>query len=151
MNARRIVAFATAAALPSPATAGYIFNQVALTGDPAPGAGGAEFSSLSSPRLNANGDVAFEAFLETGTTGPAVSEDNDNALFGPTAGPGAGLGDGFSQSRFHGVVANLTRVAPLGGAFVGNHSGVGLGWGHGTSRRTFGSVVNILALYGRRL
>ncbi|MEO0587908.1 MAG: hypothetical protein AAF078_09740 [Planctomycetota bacterium] len=93
MNRRRIVALAaTATALAGPAPAGYVFNQAALTGDPAPGAGGADFASLSSPRLNANGDVAFEAFLQTGTTGPAVTDDNDNAIFGPTAGSGSALG-----------------------------------------------------------
>ncbi|MEM8866344.1 MAG: choice-of-anchor tandem repeat NxxGxxAF-containing protein, partial [Planctomycetota bacterium] len=54
---------------------------VAREDDPAPGAGGAEYSFFSDPALNAAGDMAFEAFLRTGDTGPEVDGSNDGALF----------------------------------------------------------------------
>lgn len=45
---------------------------VALTGDTAPGAGGATFSSFGNPALNDAGDTVFSAFL----TGTGVDSSN---------------------------------------------------------------------------
>ena len=89
--AAALTALAAVPALTPTATAAPLtFNQVALTGDVAPGTGGAEFIGFVSPALNAAGEVAFEAFLRTGDTGPTVTGSNDNAIFGPT--PSGGLG-----------------------------------------------------------
>ena len=86
-------ALTAACALSLTAAAGPLtFNQVALTGESAPGvADGAAFGSFSFPALNASGDVAFRAELQTGT-GPTVTFDNAFAIFGPTSGAGSVLG-----------------------------------------------------------
>ena len=76
-----------------PATAAPLtFQQIALTGDVAPDAGGAEFNFFNAPALNAAGDVAFLAGLRTGDSGPTVDFTNDSAIFGPTPSAGGGLG-----------------------------------------------------------
>ena len=72
--------------------AGSSLGLIVREDTPAPGvADGAEFASFVSPALNASGDVAFQAFLRTGTGAP-VDLSNDDALFGPTSGAGSSLG-----------------------------------------------------------
>ena len=72
--------------------AGSSLGLIVREDTPAPGvADGAEFASFVSPALNASGDVAFQAFLRTGTGAP-VDLSNDDALFGPVSGAGSSLG-----------------------------------------------------------
>lgn len=68
------------------------FTTVALTGDTAPGTGGAEYKFFETPSINVVGDIAFAAELRSGPTGTSVTSDNEKALFGPTAGAGSALG-----------------------------------------------------------
>ncbi|MEM7626906.1 MAG: choice-of-anchor tandem repeat NxxGxxAF-containing protein [Planctomycetota bacterium] len=71
-----------------------MFNQIALTGDLAPGVDdGAVFDDFYFPSLNSVGDVAFRASLRSGD-GPGameVDEDRSTAVFGPEAGAGSTL------------------------------------------------------------
>lgn len=68
------------------------FNQIALASNAAPGVNdSSNFKSVGQPAINATGDVAFRAYLQTGA-GPVVFEDNDSGIFGPIAGPGSPLG-----------------------------------------------------------
>lgn len=90
------VGFAVAGLTAVPAAAQFTFNQIAVTGDLAPGVDdGAEFDFFSgNPTLNAAGDVAFEAFLRRGSgpdAGDVSSGNNRNAIFGPAAGAGTPL------------------------------------------------------------
>ena len=71
--------------------AGSPLEIIALTGDAAPGAGGAGYDFLFPPSINASGDVTFTAFLQSGLGDP-VGVINNNALFGPVAGAGSPLG-----------------------------------------------------------
>jgi hypothetical protein len=86
---------------------------VAREGQQAPGTGGAEFDHFSKAiGLNTGGDIAFYAELRTGDTGPSVRSGDNEAIFGPVAGPGSPLGllaregdaapdaDGFTFNRF---------------------------------------------------
>jgi hypothetical protein len=77
---------------------------VVLSQDAAPGVSGGRFSAFGSPALNANGDVAFEGTLVTGTEGVAASEDagiwaDDNTgtlrLVARTGGAAPGTGAKF--------------------------------------------------------
>lgn len=61
------------------------FRTVVLSGDPAPGTeAGTEFFTFSStyPVINAQGQVAFEAWL----AGPSVNNDNDRGIFSESSG-----------------------------------------------------------------
>ena len=77
-----------------PAWSQTTFNQIALTGELAPGAAdGAEFDAFTGfPVINASGDVAFAADLRTGSSGTEVTFNNDEAIFGPVSGAGSPLG-----------------------------------------------------------
>ena len=71
------------------AGAGSPFGLVVRAGDPAPGVDGEDFDFVDTPSLNDSGDVAFKAFLRTGTV---IDGNNNDAIFGPTAGAGSPLG-----------------------------------------------------------
>ena len=85
--------------VPSSLAAQVTFSQIAITGGAAPGViDGAEFDTFNGTSdfndgavINAPGDVAFQAFLRTGT-GTEVNSDNEQAIFGPTSGTGSPLG-----------------------------------------------------------
>ena len=73
--------------------AGSSLGLIAQPGDPAPGTDdSAAFDFIfDTPSINDSGDVAFNAFLRTGT-GADVSDSNAGAIFGPTFGAGSSLG-----------------------------------------------------------
>ena len=88
LSFRTLAVLLVALLVPSSAFAQGSFNQVAITGESAPGVtDGAEFDFFSSPSVNAPGDVAFQGFLQ----GEMVSFANNNivANFGPTSGAGS--------------------------------------------------------------
>lgn len=70
------LAAALAAAPPGPAMAATI-STVALSGQAAPGAGGATYAFFAEPALNNAGETAFLAFL----TGDGVTSANDQGIF----------------------------------------------------------------------
>ncbi len=77
---------------PSSASGSAGLGLVAREGAPAPGVtDGAEFESFSNPGINGAGDLAFRASLRSGT-GRTVTETKDEAIFGPSAGPGSPWG-----------------------------------------------------------
>ena len=68
------------------------FQQVALTGEPVPGANDqAVFDTLGFPSLNNSGQVAFSAVVQTGA-GAAVTIDNDELIVSTEPGNPEGLG-----------------------------------------------------------
>ena len=74
------------------AGAGSPLGLIVRSGDPAPGVSdGAVFGGQNPSVLNDSGDVVISAFLRTGT-GNEVNNNNDTAIFGPTAGAGSPLG-----------------------------------------------------------
>ena len=74
------------------AGAGSPLGLIVRSGDPAPGVSdGAVFGIQNPSVLNDSGDVVISAFLRTGT-GNEVNNNNDTAIFGPTAGAGSPLG-----------------------------------------------------------
>ena len=75
LSFRTLAVLLVALLVPSSAFAQGSFNQVAITGESAPGVtDGAEFDFFSSPSVNAPGDVAFQGFLQ----GEMVSFANNN-------------------------------------------------------------------------
>lgn len=71
----------------TPAASQFAFDQIALTGQQASGAGeGVVYAELGAATLNRAGDVAFRATL----AGPADA-DTRLAVFGPASGNGSGL------------------------------------------------------------
>lgn len=89
----------------TPAKAEFVFNQVVLTGDLAPGTGGTVIDSLVyTPSINDRGEVAFSARLRSGESGPPVDFANDEAIFGP-ASPGT-TGSPFGLVAREGQVAS---------------------------------------------
>ena len=74
------------------AGAGSPLGLIVRSGDPAPGVSdGAVFGRQNPSVLNDSGDVVISALLCTGT-GNEVNNNNDTAIFGPTAGAGSPLG-----------------------------------------------------------
>ena len=72
--------------------AGSPLGVIAREDTPAPGVDdGAEFDFFFTPAINTSGDAAFLAGVRTGT-GPVVNSSNNQAIFGPTSGPGSPLG-----------------------------------------------------------
>ena len=89
----RLLVCLTVFAVAAPVWGQLTFNQIALTGDLAPGASdGAEFAIFGGPSINVSGDVAFNAVLRTGPGGILVNSDNQSSLFGPVSGAGSPLG-----------------------------------------------------------
>lgn len=141
----------------SPALGGYV-SQVALTGDPAPGAfDGAEFNSFAAPSLNTVGDVAFLADLRTGTGG-VVGRNNDEAIFGPTAGAGSELGlitrtDSVAPGVLDGAEFNFFGPPTLNAlgdvAFLaGLRTGTGTTVDFNTNNAIFGPIAGAGSMLG---
>lgn len=64
-----------------PATASVQIQIVALTGDVAPGAGGARFNTFEAPEINQSGEVAFGATLLVEPGGATLNDDT--GIWGP--------------------------------------------------------------------
>ena len=118
-----VVGAVLAAGATAPASAAMIsFETVALTGDAAPGTGGATFRILGPPTLNDSGDSAFLGIL----TGAGVTGSNDRGIFAQSGGAlglvaregdtapdtgGAAFADSFSVSTLN----NNGDIAFFGG------------------------------------
>ena len=148
LNTSEDVAFS--ASLSGGSTIGGVFLEteeggsgIALRGDPAPGAGSATFVNFGGVRVNASGDVAFQATLQGGTASAGIFLHSDDvlsaiALVGDSA-PGTSGGT-YSSLSFPGLsdAAEVAFSATIAGSIFVD----------GVFRRSSGGGIAAVALTG---